>query len=51
VRFYEGVGLRVLKIEQPELEVLCTYSTALLITTEDTYQTSQLCANTYNKNP
>jgi hypothetical protein len=30
LRFDEGVGVRVLKIEESELEVLCTNSAALL---------------------
>jgi hypothetical protein len=30
LRFYEGAGVGVLKIEESELEVLCTDSTALL---------------------
>jgi hypothetical protein len=32
LRFYEGVGFGVLKIEDAESEVLCTDSTALVIT-------------------
>jgi hypothetical protein len=36
--FYEGAGVRDLKIEESQLEVLCTDSTALDVTLSESYR-------------